>query len=188
MTAADLLAAVVERLEAAQIPYMVAGSVASSFHGEPRSTRDIDVVIDPDDTRLQRLVDSFEPDRFYVGDAMEALRRRDQFNVIDTVTGWKVDLIIRKERGFSREEFARRRTVIVLGVPTSLATAEDTILAKLEWAEAGASERQLDDVVGILEVSKDVVDEEYLHRWARELGVSELLERARARGHEAEHW
>lgn len=181
MTAADLLREVVRRLDEAVIPHMLAGSMASSFHGEPRSTQDIDLVIDPDGSALRRFVDDLDPDRFYVDDALDALRHRGQFNVIDTTTGWKVDLVIRKDRPFSREEFARRRAVDVLGVSTHVATAEDTVLAKLEWAKGGGSDRQVEDVVGIFDAVGDALDQEYLDRWAGELGVTELLAVARDR-------
>jgi hypothetical protein len=179
VTAAELLATIVTQLDAAGIPHMLAGSMASSFHGQPRSTQDIDLVIDPDQQSLGRFVDGLDQARFNVGDAQGALRHRSQFNVIDAKTGWKVDLIIRKDRPFSREEFARRQAVDVLGVAAQLATAEDTILAKLEWAQAGDSERQLADVVAMLAVGGDAVDVSYLDRWASELGVSALLDRAR---------
>lgn len=179
MTAADLLATVVAQLDGAGIPHMVAGSMASSYHGEPRSTQDIDLVIAPDAPALARFVAGLDRQRFYVGDADDALRARSLFNVIDTTTGWKVDLIIRKDRPFSREEFARRQAVDVLGVATHLATAEDTILAKLEWAQQGGSDRQVADVVAMLVVGRDALDDAYLDRWAQELGISALLTRAR---------
>ena len=179
VTAAELLATIVAHLDAAGIAHMLAGSMASSFHGEPRSTQDIDLVIDPDPQSLTRFVEGLDPRRFYVSDAQTALRHRSQFNVIDTKTGWKVDLIIRKDRPFSREEFARRQTVDLLGVTAHLATAEDTILAKLEWAQAGGSERQVADVVAMLAIGGNALDDTYLDRWATELGVSDLLGQAR---------
>lgn len=179
MSAADLLATIVAALDAAGVPHMLAGSMASSFHGEPRSTQDIDLVIDPDDASLRQFAESLDRSRFYVGDAAVAMQHRDQFNVIDLETGWKVDLIIRKNRPFSRTEFDRRRPVELLGVSTHLATAEDTILAKLEWARAGGSERQLSDAVAMLRVGRGELDTASLQRWAGELGVADLLDQAR---------
>jgi hypothetical protein len=175
----ELLAEVVGRLDGSGIPHMLAGSVASTYHGEPRTTQDIDLVIDPDERSLAAFAGSFDPVRFYVGNAMDALRRREQFNVIDTLTGWKVDLIIRKDRPFSREEFARRRFVRIGGVDTWTASAEDTVLAKLEWLDQGGSDRQLRDVVGILAVQRGALDEAYLDLWAADLGVTDLLGEAR---------
>src|SRR5437879_219389 len=86
---------------------MVAGSIASSFHGRPRTTLDADIVIDPAPEALDRLVHELSAAGFYVdlATARDALRTRRQFNVIDPGTAFKVDLIIRRDRPFSREEF-----------------------------------------------------------------------------------
>ena len=178
MTLAEVLAEIVRALDAAEVPHMVAGSLASTHHGEPRSTQDIDLVIDPSEAALANFVSALDRDRFYVGDAQGALERRDQFNVIDLTTGWKVHLIICKDRPFSRSEFARRQPVVIAGVATAVATAEDTILAKLEWARAGGSDRQRRDVASMLTVQRDALDTDYLYRWADELGISDDLNAA----------
>ena len=88
--------------------------------------------------------------------------------------GWKVDLILREERPFIRSEFERREAAEISGVEVHVATAEDTIIAKLEWAQAGESERQLRDVVGILELSGEGLDRSYIERWIDELGLRAL--------------
>jgi hypothetical protein len=176
MTLPSLLAAVVSALDGAGIAHMVAGSVASMHHGEPRTTQDIDLVIDATAGQLVEFVARFDRDRYYVGDALGALTRKDQFNIIDTITGWKVDLIFVRDRPFSREEFARRRPVDILGVRTAVATAEDTLLAKLEWARLGESERQRRDVAAVVAVQRGELDLGYLRRWAAELGLTDDLE------------
>lgn len=178
MTLTTLLAEVVSALDAAGIPHMVAGSLASTHHGEPRSTNDIDLVIDPSPAGLALFVTRFDSDRFYVGDAIGALDRRDQFNVIETTTGWKVDLIIRKDRPFSVTEFERRQPVTIAGVQTTVATVEDTILAKLEWAKVGDSDRQRRDVATMLAVQRTTIDTEYLRHWAQALDLSDELQTA----------
>jgi hypothetical protein len=182
MTLDDLAARLVELLDATGVPYMVVGSVASSFYGEPRMTRDLDIVIDPEPANLRRLVAALEAAAFYsdADAAHEALAQRTQFNVIDPSSGWKVDLIIRLDRPFSIQEFARRREADLPFGAVCLATAEDTILAKLEWAKSGLSERQLRDVAGIVDISGDQLDAAYIDRWARELGVSALWDSVRA--------
>ena len=109
MSATSLLRTVVAALDDAGIPHMLVGSFASMSHGAPRATQDIDMVIDPTPEALARFVGSFDPDRFYVDpSAQEALASRDQFNIIDFTTAWKVDLTIRKGRPFSLSEFDRR--------------------------------------------------------------------------------
>jgi hypothetical protein len=183
VTLEELLAEVSGRLAEAGIPYMVTGSLASSFHGEPRATRDIDIVIDPSPDALDRFVESLPSDVFYVDTqtARDALAERSQFNVIESASGWKVDLIIRRDRPFSVEEFSRRQPAELLGMPTHVASAEDVIIAKLEWALAGESERQLRDVAAILAVSGDRLDHGYLERWIDALGLGEVWARVERR-------
>lgn len=181
MSAADLLSDVVRALDTAGIPHMLVGSFASTSHGAPRATQDIDIVIDPTSDALDRFVAAFDPDRIYVSpSAQDALASRDQFNLIDMSTGWKVDLIIRKDRPFSRSEFERRVRSSMLDVDIYVATAEDTVLAKLEWAAMGGSDRQVADAAAVLAVRSDALDDDYLERWAADLGISALLANAKA--------
>lgn len=179
-TQADLLSAIGDRLEQAGIPYMVVGSIAGSFHGEPRTTVDIDIVIDPSAESLRSFVDSLAPSDYYVAEnaAIEAFQRRTSFNIVEHATGWKVDLLVRRDRPFSRAEFERRFTAPLFGRDTPLATAEDVVIAKLEWAKLGESERQLRDVAGILAVSGDELDREYVERWIDELELGDAWRRA----------
>jgi len=100
----ETLATVVRDLNRLGIPYMLTGSVASSYHGHPRTTHDADLVIDPTPAQLDELVEQLASDDFYVDadSARDALRRRSQFNVIHTQFASKIDLIIRRDRPFSR--------------------------------------------------------------------------------------
>ena len=182
MTSSNTLEAAVAALDQAGIPHMLAGSFASSLHGLARTTADIDLVIDPPPGAIDRFVEAIDRDRYYVDEssARTAVDDQSQFNVIDTHTGWKIDMIVRKSRPFSIAEFNRRLPATVIGVPVFVATAEDTILAKLEWALIGGSERQLHDVIEILRIRRSDLDSDYLDRWAQELGVSALLAQARA--------
>lgn len=103
------------------------------------------------------------------------------FNVIDHASGWKVDFIVRKDRAFSRTEFGRRVAVSMLDVPVFVASAEDTIVAKLEWSQqAGGSERQRRDVAGIAATMSDQLDRAYIDEWVGELELEEELSRALA--------
>lgn len=181
-TQADLLMAIADRLDAAGIPHMVVGSIAGSFHSEPRTTVDIDIVIDPTADALRVFVDSLPRDDYYVDAdaAAEALARRSAFNVIEHATGWKVDLLLRKERPFSKAEFERRLTAQLFGRDTPVATAEDTIIAKLEWGKAGESERQLRDVAGIISANPQSLDREYIERWVADLDLTDVWHRALA--------
>lgn len=179
MTTGGVLSRVIGHLEDANIPSMVAGSFASTYHGVPRTTNDIVIVIAPTAQTLAKFLDRLPEQEYYVSReaAMDALRRNSMFNVIDLESGWKVDLIIRKSRPFSLEEFRRRMAAKLFEVPVFVATAEDTILTKLEWATMGESERQVRDAAGIVSVKASELDREYIGRWAGELGVAEQWHR-----------
>jgi hypothetical protein len=176
----EVLESVRLALEAADVPYMVTGSFASSVHGVPRATQDIDVVIAPSREQLLALMDRFTEPVYdsNVEDALDALRRRSMFSVIDRRGIWKIDFILRKERPFSKREFERRKQIDVLGVTLYAATPEDVLLAKLEWAKLGESERQIRDAAGILQIQGPNLDREYVGRWAAALDVEDQLQAA----------
>ena len=173
----------VAALEAAEIPYMLTGSYASSLHSIPRATRDIDIVIFPNREQLTRLALSLPADRYYcdVDDAIESLRRRSQFNVIDYETGWKVDFIIPAFDEFHIEEFERRRMIEVDGLPLYVVSPEDVVIAKLLWAKAGESERQIEDAATVVRLQGSKFDIAYVERWARKLAIEEQWLSARRR-------
>lgn len=173
MTAADLFGRMVARLEAAGIPYMLTGSFASAYHGRPRATQDIDFVIAPTPHQIRTLIRGLPTGEYYADEAaaLEAHEQQSLFNVIDLATGWKVDFICQKSRPFSRVEFDRRVRADIGGLSLYVATAEDVVLAKLEWAKLGGSLRQIEDVAGLLQVRAADLDMAYIQRWATELGV-----------------
>lgn len=180
MSASETLRWLVTALESAEIPYMLVGSFASSVHGQSRTTRDLDVVIDPTPSAFERFVSSIETERFYfdLDVARDALRRRGMFNIIDSSSGWKIDLVVRKATPHAIAELARRVPGNVLGVGVFLASAEDVIIAKLGWAKLAGSERQLDDVRGILVTTGARLDREYIDDWVENLGLTETWARA----------
>jgi hypothetical protein len=180
MSHAGLLQRMIAELDRASIPFMISGSVASGYHGESRSTYDIDIVIEADLQQIASFINGLT-DSCYVSlaAAQDAVRQRTMFNVIDLESGIKVDLILRKARAFSVEEFQRREHAVISGVEAFVVTAEDCILSKLEWSQLGESERQFRDALKIAELSKDQarLDLAYLQHWAKELKVEKLLER-----------
>ena len=183
MSVDDVFARVSAVLVAAGVPHMLTGSFASSFHGAPRATQDIDIVIAPDREQLLALLAQFPESMYYVSrdTALDALERYDQFNVIDLATGWKIDFIIRKPRAFSREEFERRRPADLSGVEMDVASAEDVLLAKLEWAKRGGSARKIEDAAGIIRLQGERLDTAYVQRWVAALGLQEQWQAARER-------
>ena len=179
MSAADFIGRLTRELELAGVPYMLAGSFASTFHGEPRTTQDVDLVIHADELSIRRLLGRLPRDRYYFDEqaAVEAIQGGRQFNVIDIATGWKADLIQLKSRPFSRSEFERRRQVDFLGMRVWIATAEDVIVSKLEWAMKASSDRQLRDVAGVLAAKAGQLELPYIERWVTELDLTKEWER-----------
>jgi hypothetical protein len=175
VTLASFLRTVVSVLEESGTPYMLTGSLAGAYYSLPRATQDIDFVLDPGRDQVEDLVRRFTERGYYVSStaAQEAVRHHGQFNVVDPETGWKVDLIIRKDRTFSTEEFSRRRPAEVLGVSVSLTSPEDLILAKLEWAKLGDSALQRRDVAQLARFQWESLDHDYIDRWAAELGTKD---------------
>ena len=160
---------------------MITGSTASSVYGEPRATQDVDVLIDPTPEQLDRLLSSFRG-AFYVSldEAGQALSTRGMFNVVDLETGWKADLIVCPNRVFDRLEMGRRRKETILGVDVWVISPEGSVLSKLEWSRLGGSEMQFRDAAGVLSGCRDSIDWDYLERQAGNLGVADLLEKARS--------
>jgi len=152
---------------------MLTGSNAAAYHGVARSTMDIDVVIDPLPHQVEAFVRLVEQREMYVSEsaAREALANRTLFNVVDPVSGWKVDLIVRKLRSFSEEEFSRRRPADFLGVSVDVASLEDVVLSKLEWAKLGDSARQLEDVAMLVRLWQQELDVEYVERWVSAMSL-----------------
>lgn len=175
---------VLRALETAGVPYMLTGSFASAFHGAPRTTQDIDIVIAPTLGSLQRLIKEFPEESYYLSRdaALQAYGSEGLFNVIDFDSGWKIDFIVRKSRRFSVEEFERRHQADMLGVTLFVASAEDVILSKLEWAKLSQSERQIRDVAGIVRTKGDALDYRYIERWVTSLALQEQWNTAK---HEA---
>jgi len=175
---------VAHALEQMGVPYAVGGSLASSLHGVMRSTLDVDIVADMRQEHIQPLVAALS-EEFYVDEEMmrDALRRRSSFNLIHYATAFKVDIFIRKIRPFDQMQLERRKLAVIVADPEQsvyVLSPEDTLLAKLEWYRLGGevSERQWRDVLGILQVREGELDLDYVRTWARELQVTDLLERA----------
>ena len=174
MSTSDLLRSVVGALDQTGVPYMLTGSLAAAWYGAGRATLDIDLVVDLPVDRIGALIDAMAGPGVYVSPdaAREALAHESMFNIVDTETGWKADLIIRKSRPFSRTEFARRRAVEFEGSRLWIAAPEDLIIAKLEWARLGGSARQIEDVRTLMRVTEPSLDLAYLLQWIAELGLA----------------
>lgn len=175
---------VTSRLEHLDVPYVIGGSLASSVHGEPRATMDIDLVADLKPDSVERLVAILRPD-YYVDDAAarDAVRTAGAFNAVHVHAGIKVDFFVAGGDAFELERL-RTRVAVPVGTPRShtlwIDTAEHTVLRKLESyrRDGEVSDRQWRDVLAILAVQGTSLNRQALARWASVLGVADLLARS----------
>ncbi len=177
------LAHLAAALEAVGVEYAVVGSVASSFHGEPRGTQDIDIVARVARSDVANLARQFPEEDFYFDRDMvfDSLRTRQPFNIIELRTMWKADIILPSEP-YAHEELARRQRVELAGVPLFVACAEDTVISKMRWSQLTGSDRQLQDVAGIIRVRGPALDHTLIStlvsrfdlaaEWARALEIA----------------
>lgn len=179
----DALAPVIDALRTLEVSHYVGGSVASSFHGATRSTMDVDLVCELKDEHILQFIKCFGND-FYLSESAirDAIRRKSCFNLIHLPTSFKVDIFISRGRPFDIDAM-RRASTQSLGVSRTvavpIATAEDSIVSKLEWFRLTneSSERQWDDVTRLIKLLGTQADVPYLHESSESVGVSDLLDR-----------
>jgi len=175
----DALRLVTSRLDAADVPYMVSGSLALGYYAQPRMTRDIDIVVELERANVPRLVAAFADDFYCDEDAIvRAVESRRLVNLIHLDSAYKIDLIVRQDNEYRRVEFQRRRSVIIDGFEIWIVTPEDLLLSKLVWSLQGNSDLQRRDAAAIA-ASVPTLDWPYIDRWAQELGVISFLEELR---------
>lgn len=181
MTEQELLRDCLIRLNRIGATYMLTGSMASNAWGIPRTTHDLDFVIQLAPSNIGRLVDAFQPDYFVDEQAIRsAYRPPHQFNLIHVPSALKIDFWLLKPDPFEQEMFRRRVSDQWMGEKVYLATPEDVLLHKLLWHRITPSQRQLGDVGGIVAVQQGRLDEAYLRKWGRDLGLQDLLDEALA--------
>jgi hypothetical protein len=184
MNPLEVLQLVTEKLERLDLPYMVAGSFASTIYGEPRYTQDADIVVQLTCLSIDGVTKAFSSD-FYIdrGQVERAIQSCSSFNIIHLDSAFKVDLFTVGRGGFE-EQALNRRGRKTLDSESQYApfvqTPEDTVLAKLLWFQQGGrvSDQQWRDVLGILKVQEGMLDITFLQKWAGELRVADLLEEA----------
>jgi hypothetical protein len=185
VTPATAFREVVGAFDRLDIPYLVAGSVASSFYGNPRATRDIDLVAEMRLDHVAPLIAALGRDFYADADMMrQAIAANRAFNVIHFATSYKFDIFPAGSDPYTRAQFQRRRmgrfAIENESVDFQLASAEDSILSKLLWYKSGGnvSEQQWRDVLSVLVAQSGTLDLAYLHKWARHLDIHDLLARA----------
>jgi hypothetical protein len=171
-------------LESLHVPYLVGGSLASSLHGEPRATQDVDIVADLKLEHVHAFVSALR-DHFYVDEpaVRDAVTRRATFNAIHLETMFKVDVFVAGDQRSTRRELERRQSYTLDVQPPeeiSVASPEDIIVQKLYWYRLGdhVSDRQWSDAMGVVKIRKRKLDLGYMRDLAKDLGVEDLLVRA----------
>ena len=171
-----------------EIQYVVGGSMASSMYGIPRATQDVDLMANLKLEHVERLTAALESE-FYVASELivDAIRQQTSFNVVHLQTMFKADVFVAADNEWSREEMSRARTEVVLpeeALAIRFSSPEDTILHKLLWYRIGGheSDKQWNDILGILRIQENSLDFAYLERWAGSLKIDDLLGRARTEG------
>lgn len=183
MTQAELLRHLVETLERLGVEYMIGGSHASVYYGEPRLTRDVDVIVALGPEHLARLLERFPNDEFYADEATarDAIRTGGQFNIIHPSSGLKIDVYVNPDTPYDRARLARRQRLPLLpGVDAYFTRPEDVILYKLLYHRQVASQMHLRDIRGILRISGTELDTQYIAEWADRLGIRTLWDEVRS--------
>lgn len=177
MEPSDLLQHLVRVLEELELRYLVTGSTATIFYGEPRFTADIDVVVDLPPERVADLLRAFEGGDFYLDEesVRGAVDRRGQFNLIHPASGLKIDVVIPEGGSFDRSRFQRARRVRPdPSYEATFASPEDVILKKLIYYREGGSEKHLRDIAGVVKISGEELDWSYLGQWAERMDVADI--------------
>jgi hypothetical protein len=176
MNERELLADCLRRLNRSGVIYYLTGSMASNYWGIPRTTHDLDFVVQLAPEEARRIIEAFSGDFYIDEEAVRAVwQPPHQFNAIDTRSALKVDFWLSRLEPFDAEMLRRRMATVLFGEQAWIATAEDVILHKLLWNLISPSDRQLGDAAGVIAVQAGALDNGYLHRWARELQVTGQL-------------
>ena len=173
------------RLNKMGIRYMVTGAVASIIYGEPRLTHDIDVVIELKPEQGEKVVDAFSSEEFYCPPVeiikVESARSlRGHFNIIHYKTGLKADLYTVGQDELHYWGMSNRKKIELEGEPFWLAPLEYVILRKLEYYREGESEKHLQDIVGILEISSDQINFQQLEEKIQKYALQKEWEKAKS--------
>lgn len=181
MTPDAAVVAVLAALDAAAIPYMIVGSLASNFHGIPRSTRDADFVVQLSPDSLQRLEQQLAPGLTLERQGgFEAVTGTLRYLIALADSPFVCELFVLSDDPHDRERFSRRQAATVLTHAAFVATAEDMIVTKLRWAAGAHRSKDRDDIRNILAVQGRGLDWAYLDRWSTAHGTALLLSEIRA--------
>jgi hypothetical protein len=183
MPEADLFLLFVRPLNRAGIRYVISGSVAAIFYGEPRLTHDVDFIAFLNEADTGRLPEVFPSSDFYLPPsetiAVEIAReQRGHFNAIHLATGFKADFYLTGRDELHAWAFRRKRQIPFEGETVTLAPPEYVIVRKLEYFREGRSEKHLRDIRAILRISDDQLDRSMLNDWVARRGLEAEWQKA----------
>lgn len=169
---------VIEILNRTKIPYSLTGALAVDYYGEPRTTHDIDLVIEISEKDADVMIKNFQNDFFISGESIKAaIQEKSMFNAVHKETGFKVDFWMLGDDAFSKKMFARRIKTKILGTIMSLPTAEDIVITKLEWFKNSDIDKHYFDVLGIYRIQGENLDIEYITRWCSKKSIIKIWEK-----------
>ncbi len=180
MSQFELLKKVILFLNETNTDYMLTGSIVSSFQGEPRSTHDIDMIIQISIQTADRLLQHFPAPEFYIDKetTFKNIEANQLFKLLNTTTGDKIDFYPLPNNEYEITRFRRKILEEFNDLKVWITTPEDTILSKLRWCKlSNGSEKQFKDALHVYELQKDILDISYITHWANILGIIELFER-----------
>jgi hypothetical protein len=155
-------------LDSLQIPYMLSGSVAMNFYAEPRTTQDIDLVVEMQDYDVSGFVKMLDDKFYYFQEGIyDEIRRKGMFNIIDFETGFKVDFIIMKKDLYEQVKFQNRRKITYGSMDLWIISPDDLVISKLQWIQKLESNKQKSDILNLLD--NDQLDLVYIKNWCRTL-------------------
>lgn len=176
---------VIRLFERHSIPYFIGGSVASSKYGRPRSTLDVDLIVDLKLSMVPILVEALKNDYYIDSDMIaEAIQRSSSFNLIHYDTMIKLDLFLLKKHTYDETSMMRKKTDKFEDDPEdedyAFSSPEDIIINKLKWYEMGdrVSDHQWNDILDVIKIQANSLDKEYLKKWCSTFNLSEQLEKA----------
>lgn len=173
----DLLKHLVNVFESLGIRYLVTGSIASIFYGEPRFTNDIDIVAEIEEHHIPELLKLFPYDEFYISEdaVRDAIKYNHQFNIIHPASGLKIDVIISKKDAFDNSRFERiKRISPIEDIYANFASPEDVIIMKMRYYKEGESEKHLRDITSMLKISGEIIDQEYIEKWVEKFELKDI--------------
>jgi len=184
MEQSELLAYFTEVLDRLNLSYLVTGSIATSYYGEPRFTNDIDVIVELRENEIEAFCGEFPANDFYLSPQAvhAAAASKRQFNILHPQTGLKIDVFVISKSEFDQSRFQRRRLQqIDENFSVWFASPEDVILKKLVYFREGNSEKHIRDILGVLKIQGSAIDLEYISDWANRLALTDLWHDVRAR-------